>query len=129
MPAGRLKLVREYHNIFVSMFVIRCSLGGRSKRYWSFHVKSQTLPLWFTFQLQVILALHHPPGNADVITKYSQMYQTVVALYADIIVLQVCGHTHHDHFKMVSDEHVRPQTTLGTPPCCLQQKYMYILSI
>ena len=59
--------------------------------------------VYILYLLQVILLIHHPMGDNDVITTYSQWYSKVIATYSDVIVLHVCGHTHDDHFKVVRE--------------------------
>jgi len=51
--------------------------------------------------MQVILLFHHPPGGSDYMSSASRWYSQLVLQYKDIIVLQPCGHTHFDEFRMV----------------------------
>ena len=65
-------------------------------------VSSQTMTHNPSNALQVIIAIHHLPGQSDFLTRYSAWYNDVVTAYRDVIALHVAGHTHNDQFAIVS---------------------------
>jgi len=65
---------------------------------------------------KVIVAIHHPPGQSDFITRYSQWYNDVIVKYSDVIVLHIAGHTHDDHFKIFRDDSGFPTSALFVAP-------------
>ena len=55
----------------------------------------------FQLLLQIMFIGHHPPGGSSSIILPTRDFQTLVANYSDLIVMQVAGHTHFDHYKVV----------------------------
>ena len=51
---------------------------------------------------QVLLLGHHPPGGGDAIVLTTRHFEDLVLEYSDVIMLHVAGHTHNDHYKVVS---------------------------
>ena len=45
---------------------------------------------------------HHPPSRSDSIYLWGREYTQLVQEYHNVIILQVFGHTHSDHFQVVS---------------------------
>ena len=50
---------------------------------------------------KVLLVAHVPPGIASSTFEYGDWFVNVTLPYSDIIVGQLFGHTHQDHFKVV----------------------------
>ena len=57
--------------------------------------------LCFQLLLQIMFIGHHPPGGSSSIILPTRDFQALVANYSDLIVMQVAGHTHFDHYKVV----------------------------
>ena len=45
---------------------------------------------------------HHPPGRSDASYVWGRFYTGLIQEFYDVVVLQVYGHTHNDHFQVVS---------------------------
>ena len=50
---------------------------------------------------KVLLAAHVPPGITSTSEEYGKWFTDITVPYSDIIVGQLFGHTHQDHFKVV----------------------------
>ena len=54
------------------------------------------------FVLQVVLVGHHPTSGGDIVVRHARWLTDLTTAYRDVVVLQVCGHTHNDEFRLVS---------------------------
>ena len=45
---------------------------------------------------------HHPPQGNEMIYLWGREYTKVIREYKHVIVLQLFGHTHSDHFQLVN---------------------------
>lgn len=67
---------------------------------------------WLTAQLQecedkgikVHLIGHHPPGQSDIFSVWSENFNKIVNRYEATITGQFYGHTHFDEFAVFFDE-------------------------
>jgi len=50
---------------------------------------------------KVILMTHHVIGNGDFIVSEAVWWEELINEFADVIVLQVAGHTHTDEFRLI----------------------------
>lgn len=48
-----------------------------------------------------VIIIGHIPLGALTLNSFSEWFQQLVVEYSDIIVLQVYGHTHRDHYGLV----------------------------
>lgn len=51
--------------------------------------------------LQVLLIAHIPPGDADNLAEYGEVYLNMTRQFSDVIVGHLFGHTHMDQFQLV----------------------------
>ncbi|KAL5004230.1 hypothetical protein ScPMuIL_017686 [Solemya velum] len=60
---------------------------------------------------KVVIIGHHSPGiETDIVPGYSTRYSELVHKYSDVILLQLFGHTHDDHFVLTSSPDVEVKT-------------------
>ena len=64
---------------------------------------------------KVLLVAHVPPGISTSTFEYGEWFINVTLPYSDIIVGQLFGHTHHDHFKVVQQNGKTFGSVLVTP--------------
>ncbi|CAH1792333.1 unnamed protein product [Owenia fusiformis] len=62
-----------------------------------------SLALARTRSEKVIMVGHHPPGGSDAGSAWGKWYNNLIVSYSDLVVLQMCGHTHRDHFHVMRD--------------------------
>ncbi len=51
--------------------------------------------------LQVVVIGHHPVGGSCIVRE-SRWWEELMAEFGDVVALHVSGHTHNDHFRLVS---------------------------
>ncbi len=61
---------------------------------------------WYIFiceniTVQVVVIGHHPVGGSCIV-RASRWWEELMAEYGDVVALHVSGHTHNDHFRLVS---------------------------
>lgn len=64
---------------------------------------------------KVLLAAHVPPGITTTSEEYGEWFTNITVPYSDIIVGQLFGHTHQDHFKVVQQNGKAVSSVLITP--------------
>ena len=45
---------------------------------------------------------HHAPSESDTVVGRSRFLEELVTTYSDVILFQIGGHTHMDHYTVVS---------------------------
>ena len=64
---------------------------------------------------KVLLTAHVPPGITTTSEEYGKWFTNITVPYSDIIVGQLFGHTHQDHFKVVQLNGKAVSSVLITP--------------
>ena len=54
--------------------------------------------------LQVLIIAHIPPGDADNLPEYGEVYLNMTRQFSGTIVGHLFGHTHMDQFQLVTNK-------------------------